>query len=305
MAGQFDTVYVLQSHQEPTMRLTIAALLASFAVGAATAAPIEDGNGQQRVSIGGVRMQVFTYRPRRCDINSVLIVLHGKYRNDPPAKKYRRHARPLAKRLCMLVVAPLFDRHRFPTALYQRGGIVDGKTVRPTSEWTGRLVVRIVDWVRREEGRQLDYYLIGHSAGGQFLSRFAAFIPNDARRIVIANPSTHVVPSVNIKAPYGFGGVYRGETAEREIRRYLAQPVTIFLGRADTRTDDDNLADTADALAQGKTRHARGITVFRTAQAIARDRGWTFNWRLVQVGGVGHSSQQMFSSDEAFRALRD
>ena len=286
-------------------RLAIVFCFGSLFAGAATAEPIENGNGRQRVRLGGITFEVFTYRPRRCSISSVLVVLHGKYGRRPPARTYRKNARPLAKRLCMLVVVPLFDKHLFPTARYQGGGIVQGRTVLPANEWSGQFVLRLVAWVRRQEGRQLDYYLIGHSAGAQFLSRFAAFIPNQARRIVIANPSTHVVPSANIKAPYGFGGIYSGRAADDAIRRYLAQPITIFLGRADTRTDDPNLSSTPDAKAQGKTRRARGRTVYRTAQEIARDRGWTFNWRLVQVRGVGHSSRRMFDSDEAVQALRE
>jgi len=162
-------------------------------------------------------------------------------------------------------------------------------------------VADLVDWVRREEQRCVDCYLLGHSAGGQFLSRVAAFVPTDAKRIVIANPSTYVFPNLAVEAPYGLGGVYPGARAESELRRYLEQPVTIFLGTADT--SDKNRNDSAEAQAQGATRYERARNVYRAAEQLASSRGWTFNWRLVEAPGIGHSAKDMFQSKEATTAL--
>ena len=99
-------------------------------------------------------------------------------------------------------------------------------------------MLALVDWVRRQEGRPLAYSLIGHSAGGQFLDRLAAFVPTEARRIVVANPGSYVFPSLDIDAPYGLGKVYSGADGEAQLRRYLQQPLTIYLGEGDTRDDD-------------------------------------------------------------------
>ena len=50
--------------------------------------------------------------------------------------------------------------------------------VAPRDEWTVDMVPELVSWARRREGRlDAPYYLFGHSAGGQFLSRVAAFAP--------------------------------------------------------------------------------------------------------------------------------
>jgi hypothetical protein len=201
----------------------------------------------------------------------------------------------------MLVVAPLFDQERFPAWRYQAGGIVDHGVVQPSNAWTGNVVLGIVDWVRRTEGRNLDYYLLGHSAGGQFLSRVAAFVPTEAKRIVIANPSTYVFPSLTM-APYGFGGVYSANDSVAELRRYLALPLTIFLGREDTGDAERN--DSPPAVAQGETRYDRGRNAYRAGRDLARSRGWAFNWRLVELPGVGHSARKMFAAREAVAALR-
>ncbi len=258
----------------------------------APAKPIPPGLGHQTVDLGGVRQEIFTYRPKGCTPSSLLLVLHGIRRN---ADSYRDDARPLADALCAIEVAPLFDEQRFPSWRYQKGGIVHKGSLLPPAEWTGNLILLLIDWVRNSEGQpQLPYSLIGHSAGAQFLSRFAAFIPNSARRIVIANPSTYVLPDLEVEAPFGLKGVYAPEEREAALRSYLAMPVTILLGQEDV--GDTNRDDSAAAQAQGGTRYERGQNTFRAARAIAQAHAWPCNWRLVEVPGVGHNDHTIFAS---------
>ena len=200
----------------------------------------------------------------------------------------------------MVVVAPQFTTS---TQIYQLGGMIRQGVVKDPQDWTINIVSRISDWARKETGIT-QYYLIGHSAGAQFLSRVAAFLPTEARRIVIANPSTHVLPTLDVKAPYGLGGIYPRATEEVQLRRYLEQPVTIYLGESDVGEDDDDLNVGPDAMAQGKTRFERGMKAFNDGRELAGSRGWTFNWRLVRAPGVGHSARAMFSAPAASEALR-
>lgn len=263
----------------------------------AWAAPITKGDGKYTVNLPELPLDIFTYKPD-CPIKGMLLVFHGVTHN---AEGYRNVARSLGDRLCMIVVAPLFDEKRFPGWRYQMGGIVYQHKLQPPNDWTGQLVLELVAWIRQQEGQDLPYSLIGHSAGGQFLSRFAAFTPNKATRIVIGNPSTYVFASLQIKAPFGLGGVYSREAAESQLKRYLQTPVTIFIGQEDI--GDKELNNKPAALAQGKTRYDRGLNAFHTAQALAQSHGWTFNWRLVEVPKVGHDTIKMFSSDQAVEAL--
>jgi dienelactone hydrolase len=263
------------------------------------AAPMPVGPSQQMIQLGNLNMEIFTYRPDNCRDPSLLLVFHGVARNAPG---YRDDVRTVADTNCMLVVAPLFDKERFPGSRYQMGGIVDRRGIQDPRSWTGNLVLELVQWARREERRPMDYYLIGHSAGGQFLSRVAAFVPTEAKRIVIANPSTHVFPTLQVAAPFGLGGVYRGSAAETQLRRYLEQPVTILLGEDDN--GDEELDESPGAMAQGRTRYERGLNVFQQAQKIAMDRRWRFNWRLVEIPSVGHNARKMFSAQHVFDALK-
>jgi len=254
--------------------------------------------GRQVIDINGAPMVVFTYRPDGCSDPALLLVFHGVARN---ARMYRDDARAIADRLCLLVLAPVFDKRAFPAWRYQRGGIVKDAVMQDARDWTGRLVLDLVAWARAQEGRPLAYSLLGHSAGAQFLDRLAAFVPTEARRIVIANPGSYVFPSLEIDAPYGLGQVYSGTEGEAALRRYLEQPLTIYLGQGDTRDDARN--DYPEALAQGASRYQRGLNVFNAAKTLAQARGWTFNWRLVELPGVGHNARKMFSAPQAFEAL--
>jgi hypothetical protein len=145
------------------------------------------------------------------------------------------------------------------------------------------------------------YSLFGHSAGGQFLDRLAAFVPTEARRIVVANAGSYVFPSLEIDAPFGLGKVYSGTQGEAALRRYLEQPLTIYLGQGDIRDDERN--DYPEALAQGASRFQRGVNVFNAAKTLAQTRGWPFNWRLVELPGVGHDARKMLAAPQAAEAL--
>src|SRR6516165_1290832 len=260
-----------------TRCLSVAAILCGF-LGCAPVAAAPITTGRQVIDINGAPMVVFTYRPDGCSDPALLMVFHGIARN---ARTYRDDARAIADRLCLLVIAPVFDKRAFPAWRYQRGGIVKDAVA--------------------QEGRPLAYSLLGHSAGAQFLDRLAAFVPTEARRIVIANAGSYVFPSLEIDAPYGLGKVYSGTEGEAALRRYLEQPLTIYLGQGDTRDDERN--DYPEALAQGASRYQRGLNVFNAAKTLAQARGWTFNWRLVELPGVGHNARKMFSAPQASEAL--
>lgn len=286
----------------------IAALLACCGLLAARAEPIPSGSAQRRIEIAGTAIELHTYKPPHYAGAALLITLHGLNRN---ADGYLGYTQALADRHNFLLVAPRFDRERFPTWRYQRGGIArhagsnaEGPLeIAPESEWTHTLLVGIVDAVRKDESRpDMPYYLLGHSAGGQLLSRVAAFSPTTAARIVIANPSSYVWPAREVRFPYGFGGLPAELASDAAIRRYLAQPVTLLLGAADVRRDSNlNVSDAA--MRQGANRYERGLNVFNAAQQLARDKGWAFNWRLVEVPGVGHSARRMYTSPQVDAAL--
>ncbi len=288
------------------MRRVLCVLAAVHALGA-SGEPLPHGPARRMLDVGGTPIEIFTYKPPDYAGGPLLLSLHGTNRN---AERYRDYSRTLADRFGFVVAVPGFDRERFPNWRYQAGGIARSTrqsegplTVEPATRWTGHMLLEIVAQIRSAEARpDLPYYLIGHSAGGQLLSRFAAFAPSVAQRIVITNPSTYVWPTREARFPYGFGGLPPALSDDIAIRRYLAQPVTIFLGQADVYHDPDLNVRTS-AMQQGAHRYERGLNAFRTAQKLAQERGWEFNWGLVEVPRVGHSARRMYGSPEAAAAL--
>jgi len=284
----------------------LAALLVFSCVAIAHAEAIPAGSSQISVVIDTETIELYTYKPPQYAGGPVLLVLHGLGTNAPG---YRDYAIPLADALGFLVVAPLFDRKRFPTWRYQTGGIVRNQraegefAVEPEAQWMGSTLLSIINTVRTAEKRpELAYSLIGHSAGGQTLSRFAAFMSHQAKHIVIANPSTHIWPSRDERFPYGYGGLPASLSDDASLQRYLAQPVTLLLGTADIKRGGD-LNVRPGAERQGSNRLERGHNVFRSAQQLAQQRGWIFNWKLVEVPDIGHSARRMFGSAEALTVL--
>lgn len=257
------------------------------------------GGSSATVELEGVAIRVFTYRPQECAAPSVLIVFHG---NGRGAESYRDSAQAVADASCFVVYAPLFDEDRFPNWRYHRGGISDGSDQLDPEDWTIELVDEMIEWVLKQEPDGTPIYLFGHSAGAQFLSRYAAYTASlPVARIILANPSTYVLPSFDEDAPYGFADLPEELDGRALMRQYLEAPITIYLGSEDVGSDD--LTRNAQANRQGDNRLDRGRKTFRLAQDVAREENWTFGWSLVEAEEVGHTARGMLNSAEILEAM--
>src|SRR5437764_8077884 len=140
-------------------------------------ATIAPGDGVHSVELGGGGVDVFTWRPTVAP-RLLLAVFHGMHSD---ADNYRDRARPLAEGLGAVVVAPKFAPPRFTVPLYQRGGVAPDGVFVPPGKRTVDLIAPLVAWAAKAcASPGLPHALIGHSAGGQFLSRLAAFAPTGA-----------------------------------------------------------------------------------------------------------------------------
>lgn len=270
---------------------------------AAAAEAIPVGKSQRTLRLGDRELQVYFHRPEHWQQKRMLLVMHGVLRN---ADEYRDHAAAMGDRFDALIVAPKFDSERFPSRAYQRGGIVreDGSAA-PPAEWTYALIPQLAAEVRKLVGKEhLPHWILGHSAGGQFVMRMSAFQDTGAERLVAANPGTDLFPLRSRPFGYGFGGLPDELSNDERIRRYLAAPLTIYLGTADDAPDED--FETSDnGMQQGGGRHQRGLACYWTAKTVAELRGWPFGWRLVEAPGIGHDHELMFQHPNCERALFD
>ncbi len=277
-------------------------VLLSFVVVEAVAAPLPTGRGQAEVKYGGAPVTLYTYKPVGYSDGPLLIVFHGVMRN---ADQYLEFAIPMAERFGMMLVAPRLDEGAFPDEeWYQRGGVlIAGGEANPKERWMFNVVDAIVADVRTRENRPtLPFYLIGHSAGAQFLVRLAAFQPGEARRIVAGNAGSLLFPSTDHGFGYGLGGLPVELRDDTMLRQYLAAPLTLYLGTADT-TPRRRFDASAAGMKQGPHRYARNLACYALAKAMAKERGWTFGWRKVEAPGIDHDAAGMFAAPEVGDAL--
>lgn len=258
------------------------------------------GKSEVELTAGDVPLKCFLYRPATYKDGPLLFVFHGVLRN---ASEYRDHAVGMGDRFGMLVVAPLFDETRFPLAKYQHGGIVrDGKAV-PADERTGAMVPKLVAAIRQREQRpDLPYYMIGHSGGGQFLFRLAAFVDTDARETVASNSGTLVFPRKDAPFPYGYGKLPEELATDAEMKRFVGQRLTLYIGDKDIERDE-YLDVLPEADAQGQTRFERNQAAFAAWKKLAEEKRWPFRWRIVVAKGIEHDHEKMFDHAVCQEAL--
>ena len=150
----------------------------------------------------------------------------------------------------------------------------------------------MLEEVSKREGRELPCYLVGHSAGAQFLGRMAALYPNEARRMVLVNPGSLIFPDDKQRYPYGFGGLADAMTSDAAMQRYLSAPLTFYLGTGDVTTQ--YLSTGKQAMKQGPTRIERGRNCHAAGKQLAASNGWDFSWKLIEAEGLEHGSGPMW-----------
>jgi len=251
---------------------------------------VAQGHESQAAAFGDELVELRTYKPSTWKGEGVLLHFHGLGRHPSDEIASLTH---LAEGSGHMVVAPYFDPTRFPNWRYQAVGIMNQGSPRPREKWTGDFIIQLVRELEALEGPGMAVRLIGHSAGGQFVERFAAFHSVGAVCLIAANPASVLMPSRDYRYPYGFGGLPDDFAGDDAIAAYLRQPLVLYVGALDDQSQGtpDNRPE---AMRQGGTRPQRAQFAFETGQAIAQEHGWAFNWRFVSRSGVGHRLFGMF-----------
>jgi len=261
-----------------------------------------EGKGEVSVGEGDRTIQVFTYKPKGFSNGPIFFVFHGAKRN---ADDYRDWSIALAEKHHAMVAAPLFDQERFLAHLYSWGGILtkDGK-LRNEKGWSFPIATELIqDILKREGDPKRDHYLIGHSGGGQFLTRYVAIEPVAAKRVVAANAGTYAFPRLDWDWGYGFGKLPKDLQKEDRFKKMVETPMTIYLGLEDTIPSGENFDASSEANRQGTARLQRGRNFFEYCQKLAKEKGWKFNWTKVEVPNVGHDANLMINDLRIKKAL--
>jgi poly(3-hydroxybutyrate) depolymerase len=248
---------------------------------------------QDRGARGDFEIEIAAVAGSACATKScpLVIAMHGLTRN---AIQTRDNWLELAERHSLIVVAPYLDTKRFPTRLYQQGGVV-GEPDR--AKWLYQTIERLYDHlVTQKRAEPGGYVLFGHSAGAQFVHRMVLAMPKARYRLAIAgNAGFYTLPTGKAEAggfefPFSLDGT---PITEAERKAALQRPMVLMLGDQDNDPNHYQLNNSEGAKAQGPHRFARGQFFFAAAEAEAKRLGVPLGWKKIVVPGVDHDNTRM------------
>lgn len=270
-----------------TLTLGSVIVLEAFTSVAAGADSVDSPRGRivMPVEIGGTApLPVHMFVPESAASNApIVLVMHGASRN---ADDYRDNWIEVAEACEVIIAAPEFSRERFPrSARYNLGGLADAGDEPAAFDVVGT----IFEAVQATYAPQTpDYVMFGHSAGSQFVHRYAMFRPDPRmRRAVGANAGWYTVPDPAIAWPYGFAGAPETPPSFEAV---AALPIEIHLGTQDNDPNGRSLRRTPEAVAQGAGRFDRGLHMAEVT-----------GWPVTRVEGADHDNALMVPA--AARAL--
>ncbi|CAI8992740.1 Alpha/beta hydrolase [Pseudomonas sp. IT-P253] len=274
--------------------------------------------------------------PAPAKIERVLIIIHGRLRNAETYRQSAEHAAELAgQSATTLVIAPQFlnetDIALHPVADtvlrwqgndWMAGGLSTGPFPLSSYAALDEIIARIGD--RRQFPDVKEVVIAGHSGGAQVVQRYAVLsrdVPELQEagvqvRFVIANPSSYAYfderrpvafkhaacPDFN-RWKYGLSNLpayAEGQTPAQLEEKYVKRDVVYLLGQQDIDPHHPALDKGCEAEAQGAYRLIRGRYYF---DYLKRGHPQGLSQQLIEVPGVGHDGDGMFTSPEGQKVL--
>lgn len=169
--------------------------------------------------------------------------------------------------------------------------------------------------LQRESRPNIASYLIGFSAGAQFVTRYMLIrqaYPDSIplQMAVSSNAYYYTFPTdtyMGVPMPWLCGvilptvpGLGYGEDAfkfynwncSEHINQYYNENYGVLIGTGDTQP----LSDNACAMAQGSNRYERALNFYNFCDSNAVNRGTTLQWPYVEIAGVGHDQYTMYNA---------
>ena len=270
-------------------------------------------------------------------VQRALIVIHGRLRNAQTYLHSAEQAATQAGQLSTtLIVAPQFlndtdgTRHALPDSVlrwHANDWMAGAPALSPASLSSYAALDKILERLddRKRFPNLREVVVAGHSGGAQVVQRYALTTQADKAlqadgikvRYVIANPSSFAyfnaqrpIPTFDAANCPGFNTwkyglkelpAYAEGQKHRQLEQaYVERDMTYLLGAKDTDPNHPALDKSCEAEAQGAFRLERGKNYF---EYLTQRHPQGLNQRLVEVPGVGHNGDQMFTSPEGQKAL--
>lgn len=274
-------------------------------------------------------------------ITRLVIVIHGVTRN---AEGYFQAIAPVVVKENTVLIAPHFLTAEDPLKQKQLHWTSSGwkRGDKSTEEYSFRyssfeILDTLITTVLRKLPKVNEIIVVGHSAGGQFVHRYAAGNQKEGSlrgvkmKYVVVNPSSYLYlndkrwdeKSHSFTAPLTTTGIlldirnilacpdydeyakglqnlnaYMRSVGEQRLQKNLVnRKVVYLLGSADT--GEAQLDTSCAAMLQGKDRFERGNIFVEHLNTFFPKN----NALKIIVSGVGHNSAKMFQSAEGRRVL--
>ncbi|OCW26979.1 hypothetical protein [Pseudomonas sp. S3E12] len=269
------------------------------------------------------------------DVTRALIIVHGRLRN---AQTYLQSGMDAAEHAGVgpttLVIAPQFlngadvKRNHLDNQLLRWRG--NDWMAGDASTGPGQISsFGTLDQIIKHLGNRTlfpalkEIVVAGHSGGGQVVQRFALTghahptLQTEGIRLryVVANPSSYAYFSPQRPVKFdttscpGFNtwkygmqhlpAYANGQSAEQLEQAYVSRTITYLLGQQDTDPNHPALDKSCEAETQGAYRLIRGHNYFD----YLKQRHPQLRQTLVEVPGVGHDGDGMFTSPEGQKVL--
>lgn len=268
-------------------------------------------------------------------VTRALIIVHGRLRN---AQTYLQSGIDAAKHAGVggntLVIAPQFlnqsdvkRNHLGDQVLQWKGN--DWMAGDPSTGPGHISSYAALDQIIKHLGNRTlfpalkEIVIAGHSGGGQVVQRFALTghdhpllqAEGISLRYVVANPSSYAYFSPQRPVPfdaascpgfndwkYGMQNLpnYVGHQGAQQLEQvYVSRDITYLLGQQDTDPNHPALDKSCEAETQGAYRLIRGHNYVD----YLKQRHPQLGHRLVEVPGVGHDGDKMFTSPQGQKVL--
>lgn len=275
---------------------------------------------------------------RHEQIEQAVIVIHGTLRNPGPYHDRVVQAAAISKAQdSTLVIAPGFHteaeiqegEYFWSSGGWKQGDLAQngrGETKVSSFDVVDRLVHLAIGKGNFPNLKRLA--VVGHSAGGQFVNRYASVADLSGcgevdLSFVVMNPSSYMY--LDDRRPVEGGFRTHDQLSPRfpgyDRYRYGLSELNTAMRRIGPKQIKDNIAtrrcyyfggveDTKDkyldmspgAMAQGRNRFAR-FDGYKRYVAAYTDKRWADNSIFIAVEGVGHSSSKMLAAEPVRRVL--
>ncbi len=154
----------------------------------------------------GIEGDHFVYYPD-VKAQSILVIAHGMYKKtenpNAVAKRFIGRWLSYAEQYGLLVIAPVFDDQKFGAIKQGYGGY---RNLFGRYQDADVFVNSLIDLYSKDTAsKSRQFYLYGHSAGGQFANRYVVTHPNRIIKVVISAAGRYSFPTKSINWPYGAG----------------------------------------------------------------------------------------------------